>query len=433
MLTRYTVSRSRLDGMLHALSGLEGFICLDTDRGGNQRISALPVRHWSFPDQREGFDGTVSEILQAHRKMAATEPCGGIGGCLFYDAGRHTVPGFRSRSQPMDTLGWAGLYLWELVIPASGDADLIFHNSCPAEIQSRILACRDETVGPGSTDEFRLTALFRAHAPASDYRAGVSRILAYIQAGDCYQANLSQMFEGRFEGPPWQAWKALTRDIPVPHGGYLDAGNWQLLSVSPELFLEIYDNRVTSKPIKGTRPRGAAAEQDEALARELAGNPKDRAENLMIVDLIRNDLSHFCEPFSIKVPQLFEVESFRNVHQLVSTVTGTLQANITPFEALLSAFPGGSITGAPKRRAMEIIDELENHPREPYCGSLFWWGADNRLESNIAIRSLQTLADGRIRAWAGCGIVADSDPEDEYQESLTKIQRLLATLEGLGH
>jgi para-aminobenzoate synthetase component 1 len=129
---------------------------------------------------------------------------------------------------------------------------------------------------------------------------------------------------------------------------------------------------------------------------------------------------------------LFSVESYRNVHQLVSTVTGTLKPDTTPFEAFLSAFPGGSITGAPKRRAMEIIDELEPHGRGPYCGSLFWWDADNRLESNIAIRSLQTFTDGTIRAWAGCGIVADSDPEDEYQESMSKIQSLLDTLEGLG-
>ena len=433
MLTRYTVPRSRLDGIVDALSGLEGFICLDTDRGNGRRVSALPIREWHFPDDPQRFSATVSDILAEHRQLANGDACGGIAGSLFYEAGRQTVPGFRSRGESLGSVGWAGLYPWELVIPASEDARLLFHESCPAELKARILEIATNLPETPARPGFRLTAPFRPLSSVEDYLAGVRRILDYIQAGDCYQANLSQMFEGRFEGDPWLAWKALTEAIPVPHGGYLNAGEWQLLSVSPELFLEIHGDHVTSKPIKGTRPRGGHPEQDRALARELATNPKDRAENLMIVDLIRNDLSHFCEPFSIKVPQLFEVESFRNVHQLVSTVTGTLQANITPFEALLSAFPGGSITGAPKRRAMEIIDELENHPREPYCGSLFWWGADNRLESNIAIRSLQTLADGRIRAWAGCGIVADSDPEDEYQESLTKIQRLLATLEGLGH
>ncbi|WP_328189851.1 aminodeoxychorismate synthase component I [Marinobacter sp. OP 3.4] len=432
MLTRYTVPRSRLDGIVDALSGLEGFICLDTDRGAGRRISALPVREWRFPDDPQRFADTVADILAEHRLLASGDTCGGIAGSLFYEAGRQTVPGFRSRGDALDSAGWAGLYRWELAIPASGDAQLLFHETCPGALADRILAATTASPETIPRTDFRLTAPFRPLSSAEDYQAGVRRILDYIHAGDCYQANLSQMFEGRFDGDPWLAWNALTGAIPVPHSGYLNAGDWQLLSVSPELFLEIHGDRVTSKPIKGTRPRGQDPEQDRALARELATNPKDRAENLMIVDLIRNDLSHFCAPFSVRVPQLFEVESYRNVHQLVSTVTGTLEADTTPFEAMLGAFPGGSITGAPKRRAMEIIDELESHPREPYCGSLFWWGADNRLESNIAIRSLQTLADGRIRGWAGCGIVADSDPQDEYQESLTKIQRLLSTLEALG-
>jgi para-aminobenzoate synthetase component 1 len=431
MSTRHTVPRSHVNTLLDTLAGLDGFVCLDTERGDTRRVSALPEREWTFPDHPGAFSGAVSEILQAHRRLAASGTGGAIAGSLFYEAGRQTVPGFRSRRRSMPGLGWAGLYLWDLTIPASGDAWLEFNDHCPARLKARVLACFGEQMPPATGAGFRITAPFQALGSAADYRAGVTRILAWIKAGDCYQANLSQAFQGQFEGSPWRAWQALTEAIPVPHGGYLNAGRWQLLSVSPELLLEITDHRVTSKPIKGTRPRDPDPEKDRALADELAANPKDRAENLMIVDLIRNDLSHFCEPFSVRVPQLFGVESFSNVHQLVSTVTGTLKPGITPFEAMLSAFPGGSITGAPKRRAMEIIDELEPHTREPYCGSLFWWGPDNRLQSNIAIRSLQTLEDGRIRAWAGCGIVADSDPEAEYQESLTKIQRLLTTLETL--
>lgn len=431
MSTRHTVPRSRIDSLLGALAGLDGFLCLDTERGQNQRVSALPVRHWRFPDDPVRFAGTVSDILQEHRRITTDTSGAAIAGCLFYDAGRQTVPGFRSRHSAMAELGWAGLYLWHLTIPADGDGWLEFHEHCPAGLKGRILACRNDEESPATVVAFRITGPFQAAGTAAEYHAGVQRILSYIQSGDCYQANLSQAFEGRFEGSPWHAWQALTAAIPVPHGGYLDTGPWQLLSISPELFLEITDDRVTSKPIKGTRPRHHDPVRDQAFARELVSNPKDLAENLMIVDLIRNDLSHFCEPFSVQVPQLFGIESYRNVHQLVSTVTGRLKADVTPFEAMLSAFPGGSITGAPKRRAMEIIDELEPHTREPYCGSLFWWGADNHLQSNIAIRSLQTLNDGRIRAWAGCGIVADSDPEEEYQESLTKIQRLLTTLETL--
>lgn len=430
MSIRHTVPRSRIDALLDALAGLDGFVCLATERGHRQRVSALPVRHWQFPDHPGQFAETVSDILQEHHRINAAEGAA-IAGCLYYDAGRQTVPGFRSRHPAMAELGWAGLYLWDLTIPDGGDAWLEFHDSCPEYLKAQVLACSDGAEPMARTDGFRITEPFRPLGSVADYHAGVTRILSYIQAGDCYQANLSQAFEGRFDGSPWRAWQALTEVIPVPHGGYLDTGRWQLLSISPELFLEITDGRVTSKPIKGTRPRAHDPVRDRELAHELVTHPKDRAENLMIVDLIRNDLSHFCEPFSVQVPQLFGVESFRNVHQLVSTVTGTLKADVTPFEAMLCAFPGGSITGAPKRRAMEIIDELESHTREPYCGSLFWWGADNRLQSNIAIRTLQTLNDGRIRAWAGCGIVADSDPEEEYQESLTKIQRLLTTLETL--
>lgn len=430
MLTRYTVPRSDINALLDALSGLDGFICLMMDRGSIQRVSALPVRQWHLPDQPQAFQQTVDQILAEHEQLALPEAGGAIAGTLFYEAGQYTVPGFRSSQPAMGTVGWAGVYLWELVVPNGLDGEIRFHPACPEALKDRVMAVINKAESPARP--FRITTPFRPLRSAEDYRAGVRRILQYIQAGDCYQANLSQAFEGNFMGSPWHGWKALVSAIPVPHGGYLDTGHWQLLSVSPELFLEIHDSQVVSKPIKGTRPRGQSPELDQMLADELANATKDRAENLMIVDLIRNDLSHFCEPFSVRVPQLFEVESFRNVHQLVSTVCGKLRVGVTPFEAMLSAFPGGSITGAPKRRSMEIIDELEPHTREAYCGSLFWWGADNRLESNIAIRSLMTRDDGFIHAWAGCGIVADSDPEEEYRESLTKIQRLLSTLENTG-
>ncbi len=433
MSTRYSVPAGHIAGFVNALSVLAGFLCLGTDQGRSRLISALPHRQWQFGDQAGAFAATVGQVVDAHGAIAGADHCGFIAGCLFYEAGRHTVPGFRSRRPPMDSLGWAGLYLWHLKLDDNSGAGtpalLSFDDACPAALKTRVLALLEQSEQAPPLPPFRITTPFRARGTEEDYRRGVARILDYIHAGDCYQANLSQQFEGRFHGSPWLAWQALVQAIPVPHGGFLDAGPWQLLSVSPELFLDIADGQVISKPIKGTRPRSEDPAQDRALARELAENSKDRAENLMIVDLIRNDLSHFCEPFSVQVPALFAVESYRNVHQLVSTVTGRLSAGTSPFEAMVSAFPGGSITGAPKRRAMEIIDELESHGRGPYCGSLFRWQADNRLESNIAIRSLQARTDGVIRAWAGCGLVADSDPGDEYRESPSKIQRLLTTLE----
>ncbi|WP_372972477.1 aminodeoxychorismate synthase component I [Marinobacter sp.] len=436
MSNRHSVPATRIADFVTALSGLTGFICLVTERGRKRRMSALPTRQWQLSFVTDRFHKSVDNILEHHRTIAGPDRSGFIAGHLFYDAGIHSVPGFRSRKPVPDSVGWVGLYLWHLEVAVdeapTTPAELVFDPACPAGIRDKTLALLDHATPSPTAGHFCIADRFRACTTPEEYREGVARVLEYIRAGDCYQANLSHQFEGTFKGPPWRAWLALMKAIPVPHGGYLDTGPWQLLSVSPELLLEIDANRITSKPIKGTRPRSDDPQRDRSLAQQLVTNSKDRAENLMIVDLIRNDLSHFCEPFSVKVPQLFEVESYRNVHQLVSTVTGTLKPGVTPFEALLSAFPGGSITGAPKRRAMEIIDELEPHCRGPYCGSLFWWDADNRLESNIAIRSLQTFSNGTIRVWAGCGIVADSDPEDEYQESITKIQRLIDTLEALG-
>ena len=265
----------------------------------------------------------------------------------------------------------------------------------------------------------------------ADYAAGVEKVLAYINAGDCYQVNLSQRFDGRFTGRPFDAFKALRAAIPVPHAAFIHAGDRQILSISPERLMRIRGDQVESKPIKGTRPRGANPQEDAALRHELESSAKDRAENLMIVDLIRNDLSRVCQPYSVAVPTLFNVESYENVHQLVSTVTGQLKPGVGALEALLSAFPGGSITGAPKRRAMEIIDELEPHQRGPYCGSIFYLQSDGTLDSNIAIRTLVTDDTGGISCWGGCGIVADSDPRAEYEESITKVGRLMETLENL--
>lgn len=438
MSNHYSVPTSKIDDLVTALSELDGFLCLVDAEHDLRRYSALPDHHWHLPADGSGFTKAMDSIRSGHAGIAGPDRAGFVAGSLFYEAGCHTVPGFHGTGPMPATVGWAGLYLWRLDVrggqtvdlPRSPAAALTFDPACPDSVRNRILSLLDNHQ-PEPRESFHITEDFQPTVTPAEYQNGVARVLEYIRAGDCYQVNLSQQFTGGYSGAPWSAWQALMKAIPVPYGGYLDTGSWQLLSVSPELFFEIRNGHIISKPIKGTRPRSEDPRADQALAQDLMTHPKDRAENLMIVDLIRNDLSCFCEPFSVKVPGLFQVESYRNVHQLVSTVTGTLKAGISPLDALLSAFPGGSITGAPKRRAMEIIDELEPHQRGPYCGSLFWWDADNHLTSNIAIRSLQTFSDGTIRAWAGCGIVADSDPDDEYQESISKIQRLLDTLEHL--
>ena len=278
------------------------------------------------------------------------------------------------------------------------------------------------------TGEFILGGAFRAEQGREDYLHSLGRIKDYLQAGDCYQVNLAQRFSAHFKGDPLTAWLALQAAHPAPHSCYFDAGDSQIFGVSLERFLSIRDRQVVTEPIKGSRPRGATTEEDRAFGEELLSNPKDRAENLMIVDLLRNDLGACCEPGSIQADPLFELRRFSNVQHLVSTVTGTLRRDLSPLDALLGAFPGGSITGAPKKRAMEIIAELEPVPRGAYCGSFFWMDNKGNLDSNILIRTLQTEG-GRLYCHGGGGIVFDSVPEAEYEESCFKVAKLMAALE----
>ena len=219
---------------------------------------------------------------------------------------------------------------------------------------------------------------------------------------------------------------------PTPFAGYQALGGGDaILSLSPERFIRVSQGQVETRPIKGTRPRGRSAEEDRAQADELLASPKDRAENLMIVDLLRNDLGRSCAIGSVRVPELFALESYPNVHHLVSAVTGRLAEDKDALDLIVSSFPGGSITGAPKIRAMEIIDELEPTRRSIYCGSLLYLDVRGELDSSIAIRTV-LVKDGQASCWGGGGIVADSDWQEEYRESITKVKVLMATLEGLG-
>ena len=263
------------------------------------------------------------------------------------------------------------------------------------------------------------------------YRQAFARVQRYIAAGDCYQVNLAQGFAAPASGDAWLGYQTLRRLNPAPYSAYLNAPDARVLSSSPERFLEVRRGRVETKPIKGTRPRAAAPEADSALARELRDSLKDRAENLMIVDLLRNDLGKVCEPGSVAVPRLFEVESFATVHHLVSTVTGRLPATTDAIALLRAAFPGGSITGAPKLRAMQIIEELEPDRRGVYCGAIGWLGFNGDMDSNIAIRTL-TLTRDTLHFSAGGGLVADSQVDAEYQECLDKAAALLRLVRECG-
>jgi len=274
-------------------------------------------------------------------------------------------------------------------------------------------------------------ARFTADLAPEAYRARIQRVIDAIHAGDIFQANLSQRFSADLPDglSPFMLYRRLRSLAPAPFAAYLKHDDAALLSMSPERFLRLFpDGKVETRPIKGTRPRGATPAEDSRLAAELLASPKDRAENLMIVDLMRNDLSRVCRLGSVRVPELCSLERFAAVHHLVSSVEGVLADGRGPLDLLRVAFPGGSITGAPKVRAMEIIAELETVRRGPYCGAMGWIGYDGAMDSSITIRTM-TLSGRKITVQAGGGIVADSEPQAEYDETLVKARAMLASLE----
>lgn len=286
------------------------------------------------------------------------------------------------------------------------------------------------------------TAVGDSFPPASDvktitpsvtrerYLRDLERVIAYIYAGDIYQANLTQRFTAAWAGDPWALYQRLREGNPAPFAAFLPYSDFQILCSSPERFIRLrVDGRLETCPIKGTRPRGAGPDADKAMAEELRGSAKDRAELTMIIDLERNDLGRICEVGTVRVPHRMRLERYPTVWHLVSTVTGQARPGLLPSELLQAMFPGGSISGAPKIRAMEIIEELEPYKRGIYTGSIGYLGFDGAWDLNIVIRTI-LLKNGRAYLNAGGGIVADSVPEREYEETLHKAKALFDALEG---
>ncbi|HWU21570.1 MAG TPA: anthranilate synthase component I family protein [Nocardioides sp.] len=269
--------------------------------------------------------------------------------------------------------------------------------------------------------------------PPDSYREAFARVQEELHAGNSYEVNLTHRNEVASELDPATAYRRLRELNPAPYAGFLQhdvagARAW-LLSSSPERYALIgADRTIETKPIKGTTPRGSTPEEDEAARRHLATDPKFRAENLMIVDLLRNDLATVCEIGSVAVPGLMQVESYAAVHQLVSTVRGRLRAEVSTVHALRNLFPAGSMTGAPKLRTMQIIDSVEATPRGTYAGAFGWIDADGRADLGVVIRSLTTSADGTYRLGTGGGITVASDPDEEWAETRWKAERVLAAL-----
>ena len=267
-------------------------------------------------------------------------------------------------------------------------------------------------------------------ASRAKFTSDVARIKEWIAAGHIYQANLSQAFVAEVTGDLFALYETLREASPAPMAAYLNLDGREILSSSPESFLRFSGRGIETRPIKGTRPRFADPDEDRRSAYELQTSAKEIAELVMITDLLRNDLGQVCEFGSVEVTDMLRLESLAQVHHLVSTVTGTLRPEIDALTALAACFPGGSITGAPKKRAMEIIRELEQAPRGIYCGAIGWLGYNGESAFNIAIRTLVRSGD-RLVYQVGAGIVADSDPEKEYEETLHKAAGIRLAIERL--
>ncbi len=349
---------------------------------------------------------------------------GGAIGYFSYDLARRLedLPNFAKNAEAIPEM-MIGIYDWAVIVDH--------------EIKKSFLICYDETRHEeilyflsglktlDKTKSFRVTSQIKANFSQESYTRAFQKIKHYLKEGDCYQVNLTQRFSATCEGDTWQSYQALREINAAPFSAYLNFPDVKILSSSPERFLKLTGRYVETKPIKGTRPRKSDSIENDAQITDLKTSPKDRAENVMIVDLLRNDISKVCQ--KVRVPKLFEIESYSTVHHLVSTVTGELNANHHALDLLQHCFPGGSITGAPKIRAMQVIEELEPNRRGVYCGAIGYIDFNGNMDTNIAIRTLVQSHD-TIRFWAGGGIVNDSKVEDEYQESFDKAAAMFQVL-----
>ncbi|MFQ1835650.1 aminodeoxychorismate synthase component I [Aeromonas veronii] len=354
---------------------------------------------------------------------------GGALGLFGYDLGRRfeRLPVQAAADIAVPDMA-VGIYDWALLRNvATGDWQLV-HWGDEAGLANRLAWLEQQQAKPAPA--FALQGSWQSNMSRAEYGEKFARIQEYLAAGDCYQINLTQRFSAPYQGDEWQAYCLLATANKAPFSAFIRLPESALLSLSPERFLLLDGRHIETKPIKGTRPRHPDPVTDRQVARELAQADKDRSENLMIVDLLRNDIGRVSRPGSVSVPHLFAVESFPAVHHLVSTIHGELDARWQGVDLLRACFPGGSITGAPKIRAMEIIEELEPQRRNAYCGSIGYLSQHGRMDTSICIRTLIAEA-GRLHCWAGGGIIADSDADSEYQETYDKVARILPPLSAL--
>jgi len=421
-----------------ALADLPWAVWLDSGGMARYDILAAAPQHSLLLDagatQSDPFAGVRNALGERVEPVADVPFAGGALGYWSYDLARrmYALPGAARNDEHLPDMA-IGIYDWALVLDHRlRTARLLSHRRFAETdyLLPQILQ-RLQSSQPLPRDDFRVHGRIASNFTPAGYARAFATVQDYLQAGDCYQINLAQRFSAAAAGDALAAYLTLRSLSPAPYSAFLNLPNIQILCASPERFLRVQDGNVETRPIKGTRPRSSDAQQDRLLADELRNHPKDRAENLMIVDLLRSDLGKSCVPGSVRAPKLFEVESFSNVHHLVSTVEGRLAAGRDALDVLRDCFPGGSITGAPKLRAMQIIEQLEPDRRGVYCGAIGYVGFDGNMDTNIAIRTL-AYSGNQIRCWAGGGIVADSDEKAEYQETLDKASAMLKLLRHYG-
>ena len=356
---------------------------------------------------------------------------GGAVGYFSYDLGRRLekIPTISENDLALPDLA-VGIYSWAVVIDHKKKRTVLIGDKSDTKTRRsweelKILFNSESTHKDRA--EFYVMGHVESNMTREYYATAFNKIKKYIKEGDCYQVNLAQRFNVSVGGDPWLAYQTLRKINPSPYSAYMNYSDYQILSNSPERFLSVKNDVVETKPIKGTRPRSDDKHKDQLLSKELSQSLKDRAENVMIVDLLRNDISKNCALGSVQVPKLFDIESFSNVHHMVSTITGKLRKQRTSIDLLRGCFPGGSITGAPKLRAMEIIEELEPHRRNIYCGAVGYIGFNGNMDTNIAIRTI-LHKDQAMYFYAGGGIVNDSEVAAEYQETYGKAASIMKLL-----
>ena len=352
---------------------------------------------------------------------------GGVLGYWSYDLGRHLerLPSWAEDDIHLPEM-YLGLYDWALAYDGDTGRLCLFSTGLPEGTVERAQIRAEEIMNrlkrepqDGHPSVFDSPVSLRSNFTPETYMAAIERIKEYLAAGDTYQVNLSQRFQSPFQGDPWNLYLRLRSFNPAPFAAYLGFPEVKILSASPEEFLHLERGQVRVRPIKGTRPAGVTPDESARYAAELLASEKERAENVMIVDLIRNDVGRVCRIGSVEVPNLFTVERHPTVLHLVSTVVGELLSSADAVDLLRACFPGGSVTGAPKLRSMEIIEELEPVRRGVYCGAIGYISFGGDMGTSIAIRTL-VLTGGQVYLQVGGGIVADSDPFAEYQETLQK-------------